>query len=214
MASTTKVANLNADTVDGYSLDQGVLTSSSPTFVRGTFSQSTGTSPFVISSTTVNTNLNADMLDGLHSTSFLLSNMSVVSAYRGTSFQAIPTTTATTVIYNTESYDSGNEYNTATGEFTAAATGYYFVTAGVNFVGNATGIRYIAIQEYESAAWENRFREYSDATGGANFGLHVSGLIAVAAGNKVRVQVYQSSGGDLNLTYAVGDATITIHRVK
>lgn len=34
VASTTVVTNLNADTVDGFSLDQGVLTSSSPTFSR------------------------------------------------------------------------------------------------------------------------------------------------------------------------------------
>lgn len=66
VTSTTKCTNLNADKTDGFDLDQGVLTTSSPTHVRLTLSQTTGTSPFAITSTTVNTNLNADLVDGAH----------------------------------------------------------------------------------------------------------------------------------------------------
>jgi len=43
---------------------QDIATSSSPTFVRGTFTQTTGTAPFTISSTTKVTNLNVDQADG------------------------------------------------------------------------------------------------------------------------------------------------------
>ena len=56
--------------LSGY-LNQAIKTSSSPSFVKLTLSQATGTSPLTISSTTVCTNLNADMLDGYHSSSFL-----------------------------------------------------------------------------------------------------------------------------------------------
>lgn len=45
-------------------LDQSVATTSSPTFVRATLSQTTGTAPLTVSSTTVVANLNADLLDG------------------------------------------------------------------------------------------------------------------------------------------------------
>jgi hypothetical protein len=70
VASTTNVTNLNADYVDGYHLNQDVLTSSSPTHVAMTLSQATGTAPLTISSTTNVTNLNADYLDGYHASNF------------------------------------------------------------------------------------------------------------------------------------------------
>lgn len=54
-------------------LNQSVKTSSSPSFVKATLTQATGTKPLTITSTTMNNNLNADLLDGYHSTSFSLS---------------------------------------------------------------------------------------------------------------------------------------------
>lgn len=48
------------------SLPQDIHSAATPTFARVTFSQTTGTAPFVVSSTTVVTNLNADTLDGQH----------------------------------------------------------------------------------------------------------------------------------------------------
>jgi hypothetical protein len=43
----------------------------SPSFIRGTFTQASGTSPFAITSTTVNTNLNADLWDGYQFANYL-----------------------------------------------------------------------------------------------------------------------------------------------
>lgn len=51
------------------SFGQDVNTTASPSFVRLTLTQATGTAPMTITSTTVVTNLNADMVDGLHGTS-------------------------------------------------------------------------------------------------------------------------------------------------
>lgn len=45
-------------------LNQAVKTTSSPTFVKATFSQATGTAPFTVSSTTKVSNLNAEQVDG------------------------------------------------------------------------------------------------------------------------------------------------------
>ncbi|HET6453473.1 MAG TPA: NHL repeat-containing protein [Armatimonadota bacterium] len=45
---------------------QDLTTAASPTWVRATLTQATGTAPFTISSTTVVTNLNADLWDGYH----------------------------------------------------------------------------------------------------------------------------------------------------
>ena len=66
VTSTTKVANLNVEQVDGYDLNQGLQTTNSPSFVTLTSTQATGTSPFTVASTTLVSNLNADYLDGQH----------------------------------------------------------------------------------------------------------------------------------------------------
>ncbi|GBF73042.1 hypothetical protein PA598K_01327 [Paenibacillus sp. 598K] len=75
--STTVVANLNADMVDGYHVSESATastlmarnTNGDVWARRFTSSIATGTSPFAVSSTTVVTNLNADMLDGYHASS-------------------------------------------------------------------------------------------------------------------------------------------------
>ncbi|NTW90433.1 MAG: hypothetical protein HGA35_00570 [Erysipelotrichaceae bacterium] len=51
-------------------LDQAVLTTSTPSFSRVTSTIATGTSPLVVTSTTVVTNLNADTVDGYHATAY------------------------------------------------------------------------------------------------------------------------------------------------
>ncbi|WP_336786551.1 hypothetical protein [Paenibacillus sp. MMO-177] len=56
---------ISLETVNGR-LNQAVNTTSSPSFVRATFTQATGTAPLTVASTTVVTNLNADLLDGQH----------------------------------------------------------------------------------------------------------------------------------------------------
>ena len=83
--TTTQEANWN----EAYGLvnyiNQAVKTTSSPSFVRGTFTEDT-LSPFAITSTVVNTNLNADLLDGNHAAAFALVGQTM---YIGTTAVAI-----------------------------------------------------------------------------------------------------------------------------
>ncbi len=64
-------ADCIGDTQLAYNTGQHLTTSSSPTFVRLTLTQATGTSPLAVTSTTVNTNLNADLWDGYHFADYL-----------------------------------------------------------------------------------------------------------------------------------------------
>ncbi|MFC3802795.1 phage tail protein [Cohnella sp. GCM10012308] len=75
VTSTTVVTNLNADMVDGYHVSTVGTTNFSIPYRDGNAVISanrfnsliaSGTSPFVVASTTVVTNLNADMVDGFH----------------------------------------------------------------------------------------------------------------------------------------------------
>jgi len=82
VASTTKVTNLNADRVDGYTTSLTAVNStvavrnSSGVLESKTFKStiSTGTAPFTVISATKVSNLNADFLDGVSSGSFLRSD--------------------------------------------------------------------------------------------------------------------------------------------
>ena len=87
VTSTTYVANLNADMLDGKHASDFLTISSLDDYVTlGTtqtisgvktfskqqkFTVATGTSPFTVTSTTYVANLNADMLDGKHASDFL-----------------------------------------------------------------------------------------------------------------------------------------------
>jgi uncharacterized coiled-coil protein SlyX len=76
----TQLANIDTTTISttqwGYlgSSNQGIATSNSPSFVRLTSTQTTGTAPFTVASTTVVTNLNADLLDGVQGASYARSD--------------------------------------------------------------------------------------------------------------------------------------------
>lgn len=72
--STTVVANLNADLLDGVSwgnVNTNILTSGTVQGTQLISSVSTGTSPLTVTSTTAVTNLNADLLDGQHGSYYL-----------------------------------------------------------------------------------------------------------------------------------------------
>jgi hypothetical protein len=62
----TGYGNYEINSIAQYYGDQNLRTTDSPTFVRLTLSQATGTAPLTVSSTTKVTNLNADMVDGYH----------------------------------------------------------------------------------------------------------------------------------------------------
>ena len=71
-ATTTGTGIVIRDqTVSGFGTAYGLVNYGNSLFAKQiTSSLSTGTSPFSVSSTTVNTNLNADMLDGSHASAF------------------------------------------------------------------------------------------------------------------------------------------------
>jgi hypothetical protein len=89
------VTGFSADTTDLHHLDQDVLTTASPSFVAVTlssvlqalkaiFTQTTGTAPFTVASTTEVTNLNADQVDGFHASKTPVHDEIVVVGATGT----------------------------------------------------------------------------------------------------------------------------------
>jgi len=80
-AVQTDLDNHKASTGESHTyINQDVQTTASPTFVKVTLTQTTGTSPLIVSSTTVVTNLNSDKVDGYDFNQALLTSSSPVFA--------------------------------------------------------------------------------------------------------------------------------------
>lgn len=129
----------NLDIAGDSAIDQDLQTTASPTFValnvsnQITSTLATGTSPFAITSTTVNTNLNADMCDGQHLSTtnsptfaglILNGNISPASGY-GIDFSATSDATGMT----SELFDDYEEGTWTPGiEFGGGTTGIVYAT--------------------------------------------------------------------------------------
>jgi len=110
--------------------------------------------------------------------------------------QTIPTTTETTIEFNTEVTDVQDEFNTATYTFTAKKAGKYFIAAKItwNFLPNGI-YAYVAIKKgatYLASYWMCPGAD--SRISGIAFGV-----VALAANDQVKVVCMQYSGGDVDL---------------
>lgn len=163
-----------------------------------------------LSNGTLCTDLNADKLDSLTSADFLRSNLSVVQAYRA-STQSINTSSSTTIIFNLVAFDTNSEYSNATGIFTVGTTGYYLVTASVQFAANVTGSRKLLIRTNST--------DYAVARDNAPSAtipslLQTSAFMYLSAGDVIYIQAWQDSGGALNTSFTDTNNWFNIIRIK
>lgn len=120
--------------------------------------------------------------------------------YRTTA-QSIPSATWTAVTFNAERYDTANMHSTSsnTSRLTvpSGAAGVYQFTASAVFAANGTGGRLIRLRLNTGLVIGGEFLYPTSGT-------YLTGMLAVAeyklsAGDFVEVEVYQDSGGALNL---------------
>ena len=103
---------------------------------------------------------------------------------------------ATTVLFDTELFDSASMHSTSsnTGRITAPVDGLYSVDAMVAFASNATGYRDITVNRNGTAY----LRDRSPAISGISTIARCSGLITMTAGQYLEVAALQNSGGNLD----------------
>jgi hypothetical protein len=121
---------------------------------------------------------------------------SAVLAYRSTS-QSIPNTTDTTLVFNTVTHDDGDEFDTATGLFTASAAGDYSVSACVT-LGLLSGDNFVQIRLVINGAQSHQ-GQYITA-GGTNRGIQATvsaAAVRLEAGDTLGVSVYRSSSATI-----------------
>jgi len=141
---------------------QDIHSGASPTFLRATLSQATGTSPFSITSTTVNTNLNADLLDGNHASAFQTSARSLTMVGTTNRISVSPTGAQDLSADRTWTFTGPQDLHTAASPTFANATISSFLNVGAGAstseqifnVGGATGsICAISITQAAIVAW-------------------------------------------------------------
>lgn len=122
---------------------------------------------------------------------------------RGTA-QSISNTTDTLVTWPTEVFDTDGMYTATSDTITVVTAGIYQINVTVEFAVNATGIRVVSLLKNPSSASDQSSRIASTAVSatsvaGGNCVLSCSTIISLVATNTIKVQVYQSSGGALNV---------------
>lgn len=107
------------------------------------------------------------------------------------------------VIFNSEFFDIGANYNTGTGYFTAPVDGIYLFRAQVELaVIAATGYLYLKL---DSSSTQDKQMQYYKPTTAVNFGYEVTGIMKLSAADTVRV-IIQSYGEAGNTESVNGDA--------
>ena len=110
------------------------------------------------------------------------------------SSQNISNTTATTLVFQTEVYDTNSAYDTSNGIFTVPSGqgGRYYFTFGARASNWNTSE--VSIYLEDQASQSRIVFEDGDAHGDNNT-FAVSGIADLSAGNTVKVQYYQNGGG-------------------
>ena len=110
--------------------------------------------------------------------------------------QSIPSSTTTTLAFDSERYDTANTHDTSTdnSRLTAPVDGIYAVTAQVSWQQSSTGIRELFLD-----TGEGRIAAESALPPGTAFYQEVTTQVRLEAGDYVEARVYQSSGGALTV---------------
>ena len=115
--------------------------------------------------------------------------------------QSIPLTTQTDVIFDSVLFDNTASYNASTGEVTVKESGLYKVNAQLSWSAFAGYTYTYIIKNGTVAAGGESVNDSSNGTTGAT-----SILLNLKAGDVLKVQAYQASGGAQNI---LADATLS-----
>lgn len=111
--------------------------------------------------------------------------------------QTIPNATNTALDWGTETYDTDAFHSTVTNisRFTVPAGkgGYYLILCQVDFQSNSTGVREVIIRKNGATTLQ-----VSSATANGVTARYCNGIFNLVATDYIEIQVYQSSGGNLN----------------
>jgi len=125
--------------------------------------------------------------------------------------QTIADATDTTVAYNVKDRDAFGMFNSVTGELNCIKNGDYEVTGNISFFDSATGIRRAQLLK------NGVLHRFLFIVSPAATGLTLMPVSMVATGcvmgDKLSIQVFQDSGGPLDLRSAPGENYLVFTRI-
>lgn len=122
-------------------------------------------------------------------------------AYHNTS-QSIANSTATTLAFNSERYDTDTIHDPSTNNerLTCKTAGIYLISATVQFQANATGYRSLSLAVNGTISISGVVQPAT--AGGIVTQINVGGIYPLAVNDYVIVQASQTSGGVLAIDFA------------
>jgi hypothetical protein len=122
------------------------------------------------------------------------------TSLKGSNSQSLTTATPTNLTWDTEIIDGPAAHSPSDHTITAMVSGSYRITATILFAGNATGYRGVKILVNGGSIAGGQF--IGAAANGASTSVGGSILYNLVAGEGVRVEATQNSGGNLNADLA------------
>ncbi len=164
-----------------------------------------------------NVTFNGNVIGTGGSFTTLSANGNDALTYENTSAQSIANNAATTVTGWTKSFDRLNaNFNASTGIFTAPATGYYHVDAGLLYASATASLtnESFQVQVVGNGATlctgQGRSQQTASSVG---YSATTSCLVSLTAGQTIAVQAFQNSGSTVALATAAGGSYVSIHRI-
>jgi hypothetical protein len=108
-------------------------------------------------------------------------------------------------------FDTTGSFNTSTGVYTVPVSGKYRVYGALGFTANTTGVRGVQVLKNGSAYSVGGF---FSASSSQDMALPFSVLVDCAAGDSLKIQGFQSSGGNLAYATGAGTTNLAIERVS
>ena len=114
--------------------------------------------------------------------------------------QSITTATDTILDFNTERFDNDTMHSTVSviGRITATTAGRYLVITNAEFAANATGYRSLGITDATGTTYLAR-ETLPIVSAAATTVMNVATIYTAAAADIFHTNVYQNSGGNLNI---------------
>lgn len=126
--------------------------------------------------------------------------------------QSIPNNAVTAVTFTSEVFDTAGMFPGSGTEVTIPADGLYLVLAQALFASNATGtVRQASVKRVggSNVAFTNR----APAPSGHYSQLSASCITLFSEGDRLTMEVFQNSGGALDLSVAYGAPSLTVVRL-
>lgn len=152
--------------------------------------------------------LNSNLRDAVN---FIISPPLFVG--RQTVTQSIANTTWTVVTWDTEDIDRDNGHSTVTNtsRYTAQTTGWYEISANVDWAASATGDRAIS---WTINGANRAGKVQLGATPSFDTAIHTAGVVFLNANDYVEIGVWQNSGGALSTGLTDGNPRVSVRWVS